>query len=117
MIQKYSDADIRVMSKRDQAMPSGAFPILDKEDLDAAVSEFSKASGHPRSAAMNHIMRRAVALGLKDSLPVEWGINKSVRLAEEELVRKTRAAGVASLQKNATGTIISSSAIDNPLPI
>ena len=48
MIEKYSAGDIRVMSKRDQAMPSGAFPILDKEDLDAAVNEFSKAGGHPR---------------------------------------------------------------------
>lgn len=114
---KYSEAQIRVMSKRDQAMPSGAFPILDSEDLAEAVSVFEKASGHPGSAAMHHIMRRAIALGLKDSLPVEWGINKSVRAAEEELVRKTHAAGVASLQKNATGTIISSSAIDKPLSI
>lgn len=117
MIEKYSDRDIRIMSKRGQAMDSGQFPILDAEDLDNALSVFAKANAHPGSRAMRHIMQRAVDLNMTDRIPAEWGLNKSVVQSEEEMVRKAHAIGVASLQKNATGTIISTTALDNQLSV
>jgi hypothetical protein len=117
MTEKYSDRDLRIMANRGQAMQSGSFPILDAEDMDKAIGLFTKAQAHPGSRAMRHIMQRAVDLNMQDKIPVEWGLNKSIGASEEELVRKAHAAGVASLQKNATGTIISSSALDKPLSI
>ncbi len=66
----FTEAERRRLAKTGAAMPSGAFPIRNKEDLHNAISDVGRASDP--AAAKRHIVRRARALMLKHELPLHW---------------------------------------------
>lgn len=66
----YSEDARENMSKVGQALPDGSFPIKDESDLRNAVQAFGRAKD--KSAAKNHIMKRAVDLGFEELIPMSW---------------------------------------------
>ena len=58
------------MAKKGSALPDGSFPIADESDIRNAIQAFGRAKDKP--AAKAHIMKRAIALGKEDLIPVSW---------------------------------------------
>ena len=66
----FSDEDRAQMAKEGTALSDGSFPIANTEDLQNAIQAFGRAKN--KSAAKQHIMKRAQALGAESSIPAEW---------------------------------------------
>ena len=58
------------MAKKGTALSDGSFPIADDSDLRNAIQAFGRAKDKP--AAKAHILKRAIALGKEDLIPVSW---------------------------------------------
>jgi len=58
------------MAEAGTAMPDGSFPIANATDLRNAIQSVGRAKDY--SAAKKHIINRARALGMIDSLPEDW---------------------------------------------
>jgi uncharacterized membrane protein YkoI len=58
------------MAKKGTALSDGSFPIADDSDLRNAIQAYGRAKDKP--AAKAHIMKRAIALGKEDLIPVSW---------------------------------------------
>ena len=70
---KYNQADRDRMAKSGEAMPDGAYPIADADDLHNAIHTVGLGSaGH--GAIKAHIIKRAKALKLTAQLPESWGV-------------------------------------------
>lgn len=65
-----TDEDRQQAAKEGAALPDGSYVVRNKQDLHQAVAD-SGLKGHP-SAAREHIVRRATALGLGGELPHPW---------------------------------------------
>jgi hypothetical protein len=70
MKREWSDAQRRTCAVAGLAMPSGDFPILDREDLQIAIDNHEHAKDV--ESARTHITSRAKALGATDLLPSHW---------------------------------------------
>lgn len=68
----YDAEERREMAANGQAMRDGSFPIKNRSDLKKAVRLW----GHAKNpdAAKRHIIKRARALGLADTLPEDWNL-------------------------------------------
>jgi len=75
---KYDAEQLRTMAKNGQAMPDGAYPIADKEDLSNAVRAVGR-GGANHDTIRRHIMKRAKALGASDQIPDNWAADGSLR--------------------------------------
>lgn len=71
---EFSDTQRKGAAKTGEAMPDGSFPIGNIEDLHNAIMLMHN-SKDP-SAAKDHIVRRAHALGAHKELPKTWGKTK-----------------------------------------
>lgn len=80
------------MAETGIAMPDGSFPIPDEAHLHAAIRLVGQAQD-PQSA-MNHIIERAKAMGMKDALPPAWQTGDPAQTAGPPAV----AEGAHSLQ-------------------
>ena len=58
------------MAKKGTALSDGSFPIADESDLRNAIQAFGRAKD--KAAAKAHIMKRAIAMGKEDLIPVSW---------------------------------------------
>ena len=58
------------MASEGQAMPDGSFPIANGTDLRNAIQSVGRSSDY--AAAKKHIITRARALGMTDTLPESW---------------------------------------------
>lgn len=66
----YSTAARERMAEENTAMPDGSFPIANATDLRNAIQSVGRAKDY--NAAKQHIIRRARALGMLDTLPEDW---------------------------------------------
>jgi hypothetical protein len=73
---KYTQKQRDEMAKAGLAMPDGAYPIKDAEDLDNAISTVGLGNA-PDSAIRKHIIARAQALGLSSKIPDSWNADGS----------------------------------------
>jgi len=77
----YNEDTRNSMAKKGTAMPDGSFPIADDSDLRNAIQAFGRAKDKP--AAKAHIMKRAIALGKEDMIPVSWVSKADIEKAKE----------------------------------
>lgn len=70
---EFTAEERRQMAEEGAAMPDGSFPIATRADLSNALQAIGRAKD--REATIQHIRRRAKALGLTDMLP-EWAVAK-----------------------------------------
>lgn len=72
----YSEDQRSSMAKRGFALPDGSYPIKDGTDLRNAIQAYGRAKD--KEAAKAHIIKRAMALGMEDLIPMNW-VPKKVR--------------------------------------
>ena len=60
------------LAQQGYAMPSGAYPIVNEEDLKNAIQAYGRAKPEEKDAVRRHIRKRAKALGRGDLLPETW---------------------------------------------
>lgn len=70
-------------AKKGFAMPSGAYPIHNVEDLKNAVKAFGRASESEKAEVKRHIKKRARALNRMDVIPEEWRSASVIERGEE----------------------------------
>ena len=82
----YSEDTRKEMGKSGHALPDGSFPIKDEEDLRNAIQAYGRAKD--KNAAKAHIIKRAMALGKENLIPMNW-VPKKI---QEEFEGKRKAA-------------------------
>ncbi len=81
--EKYAQADRDKMADAGQAMPDGAYPIKDAEDLGKAIHAVGR-GGADHDSIRKHIMDRAKALNLESQIPDNWNADGSMGKSEKE---------------------------------
>jgi len=66
----FSDENRTQMAAEGSAMPDGSFPIKSQEDLRNAIQSVGRAKD--KTAARNHIMKRATDLDMANLIPATW---------------------------------------------
>lgn len=89
----YSEEARNTMARSGHAMPDGSYPIKDEADLRNAIQAYGRAKD--KEAAKAHIIKRAMALGKEDLIPMNW-VPKKI---QEE---------VAGGRKDASGDLVAS---------
>jgi hypothetical protein len=77
----YSEESRMSMAKQGHALPDGSYPVKDEADLRNAIQAFGRAKNPAEAKA--HIMKRAVALGLEDLIPMNWGPSEGAEKTAE----------------------------------
>lgn len=68
----YSKEQREKDAKKGYALPSGAYPIHNEEDLKKAVKAFGRAKDSEKKEVKRHIKKRAKALNRMDLIPDNW---------------------------------------------
>lgn len=76
----YSEDSRKEMAGKGQALPDGSYPIADEADLRNAIQAFGRAKD--KTATKAHIMKRAVALGKEELIPVSWVSKEDIEKAK-----------------------------------
>jgi HK97 family phage prohead protease len=100
---KYTQADRDRMAKSGEAMPDGAYPIADAEDLENAISTVGLGNASDKSIRA-HIVKRAKALGLEAKLPEAWNADGSKSEAKSDVADVEERAKCPTCK--GTGTIL-----------
>lgn len=90
----YSEESRSAMAKAGQALPDGSYPIKDEADLRNAIQAYGRAKD--KTAAKAHIMKRALALGLEDLIPMNWVSKEDMDKAKKESSEKSLEGAVKS---------------------
>lgn len=90
----YSEESRTAMAKAGHALPDGSYPIKDEADLRNAIQAYGRAKD--KTAAKAHIMKRALALGLEDLIPMNWVSKEDMDKAKKESSEKTLEGAVKS---------------------
>lgn len=72
----------KAMAKKGWALPDGAYPIADVEDLKRAIKSYGRAKESERAKVRKHIAKRARALGHPELIPEDWKNLSDWTLAE-----------------------------------
>jgi hypothetical protein len=91
---KISNEDRAALAKEGKAMPDGAYPIRNAEDLKNAIQAYGRAKASERAAVRKHIMKQARSLKQWDLIPSTWKNADSMEAAEK--VASMRAAITAA---------------------
>jgi hypothetical protein len=92
---KFTEEERMSLAKEGKAMPDGAYPIRNVEDLKNAIQAFGRAKASERRAVRKHIIKQARALKQSTLIPSHWlyadsaeveGIVASMRAKAESLV-------------------------------
>jgi hypothetical protein len=87
----YTEESRTAMAKGGQALPDGSYPIKDEADLRNAIQAYGRAKD--KMTAKAHIMKRALALGLEDLIPMNWVSKEDMEKAKKESSEKTLQGG------------------------
>jgi hypothetical protein len=79
---KISDEERIKLAKKGQAMPDGAYPIRNVDDLKNAIQAYGRAKDSERRAVRKHITKQARALKSLDLIPAQWMSADSYEAAE-----------------------------------
>jgi len=96
---KISEEERMKLAKKGHALPDGAYPIRDVEDLKNAIQAYGRARRSERRMVRKHIMKRARQLNRWDLVPENWKNADSMEAAEK--VASMRAAITAAATKDA----------------
>lgn len=78
----YTEESRDAMAKAGQALPDGSYPIKDEADLKNAIQAYGRAKD--KTAAKAHIMKRAVDLGLEETIPLSWVSKEDMEKAKND---------------------------------
>ena len=67
---KFSEEQREKLAKKGDALPDGSFPIVNAKDLENAIH--LAGLGKNKTAAKDHIIKRAKSLGKMDMIPDNW---------------------------------------------
>jgi hypothetical protein len=70
--EKYDASSRREMAASGVAMPDGAYPVADAEDLHHAIRAVGRGRHDSHDAIRRHIIARAAGLGMEDAIPDDW---------------------------------------------
>ena len=76
----YTEDTRKEMAGKGQALDDGSYPISDESDLRNAIQAYGRAKD--KAATKVHIMKRAVALGKEDLIPVSWVSKEDIEKAK-----------------------------------
>ena len=91
---KISEEERMALAKEGKAMPDGAYPIRNVEDLKNAIQAYGRSKASERKAVRKHIIKRARKLRQADLIPSHWLHADSMEAAEK--VAAMRAAITAA---------------------
>jgi hypothetical protein len=95
---KISEEERMDLAKEGKAMPDGAYPIRDTEDLKNAIQAYGRAKASERAAVRKHIIKQARKLKQSSLIPQHWVNADSMEAAQR--VASMRAAITAAASKN-----------------
>jgi hypothetical protein len=93
---KISEEERGTLAEKGYAMPDGAYPIRNEDDLKNAIKAFGRAKESERAQVRRHIMKRARQLKAGDLIPEQWKNSHTMAVAASNLERMR--AVVASLR-------------------
>jgi hypothetical protein len=96
---KISEEERMELAKKGHALPDGAYPIRNVEDLRNAIQAYGRAKRSERRMVRKHIMKRARQLKQWGLVPEHWKNASSLEAAET--VASMRAAITASISNKA----------------
>ena len=79
---KISEDERMELAKQGKAMPDGAYPIRNVEDLKNAIQAYGRAKASERRAVRKHIMKQARKLKKWDLVPQNWKNADSMQAAQ-----------------------------------
>ena len=80
---KISQDERDALAKEGKAMPDGAYPIRDVEDLKNAIQAYGRAKATERRAVRKHIIKQARKLKQEALIPSTWKNAESMEAAEQ----------------------------------
>ena len=95
---KISDEERMKLAKKGYALPDGAYPIRNVEDLKNAIQAYGRSKASERRMVRKHIIKRARQLGQLKLIPPQWKNADSYEAAER--VASMRAAITAAANKD-----------------
>ena len=84
---KFTEEERKELAKKGLALPNGSFPIVNVEDLKAAILSYGMAKN--KSEAAKWIVKRAKALGADDLIPDTTDFNKALKEVATRIPAKT----------------------------
>jgi hypothetical protein len=79
---KFSEEERMALAKEGKAMPDGAYPIRNEEDLKNAIQAYGRAKASERREVRKHIIKRARQLKKSSLIPRHWQNAESMEAAE-----------------------------------
>jgi hypothetical protein len=92
-LSKISEAERMKLAERGHALPDGAYPIRNKEDLKNAIQAYGRSKPSERREVRKHIIKRARQLKESALVPEQWGNADSAEA--EALIASMRSKVVA----------------------
>ena len=92
---KISEEERMDLAKNGQAMPDGAYPIRNVEDLKNAIHAYGRAKSTERRAVRKHIMKQARKLKQWTLVPAQWKNADSYEAAEKVASMRTAITAAA----------------------
>lgn len=96
---KISTEERMDLAKEGKALPDGAYPIRNVEDLKNAIQAYGRSKPSERKMVRNHIIKRARQLRRADLIPDEWSNAGSAEAAEIVASLRSRIEVVAAAPK------------------
>jgi len=93
---KISVDDRMILAKKGHAMPDGAYPIRDEEDLKNAIQAYGRAKASERAAVRRFIIKRARSLKKYDLIPQYWKNADSMAAEARLLTMRSSITAAAS---------------------
>ncbi len=93
-LSKISEEERMKLAEEGKALPDGAYPIRDVEDLKNAIQAYGRSKPSERKMVRKHIIKRARQLKKSDLIPDEWTNADSAELSAQ--IEAMRAAIVAA---------------------
>jgi hypothetical protein len=94
-LSKISEEERMQLAEEGKALPDGAYPIRDIEDLKNAIQAYGRSKPSERRMVRKHIIKRARQLKQSDLIPSEWSNADSAELSSQ--IEAMRAAIVAAV--------------------
>jgi hypothetical protein len=95
---KISEEERMALAKEGKAMPDGAYPIRNVEDLKNAIQAYGRSKASERKAVRKHIIKRARKLRQADLIPSHWLHADSMEAAEKVAAMRAAITAAATVE-------------------
>jgi len=93
---KISEEERAELAKQGKALPDGAYPIRNVEDLKNAIQAYGRSKPSERSKVRKHIIKRARQLKQADLIPDQWKTAASAEAETLVAAMRTKAATIVA---------------------